>query len=228
MDTIPKKIHLISAEKKTPPQYAGFIDQMHALHPSWQINVWDDSTASAIVGQHFPDWQPRYDSYRLPVQRADIFRAIVVYLYGGFYLDMDMQCLKSLDDLCGNGMVLGVEKTLSAEECRRLSHKYQVRIANYMFGSMPGHGFWLDFLAAAKENSNADIKQEADILEGTGPGLFTNVYHENAHRYNNIAMLSNVEKACLKSCGPASCHFGDYAVHFHLGSWRWEQTLIKR
>lgn len=51
-----------------------------------------------------------YDSYERDIQRADIFRLIVVYLYGGFYMDLDMLCLRNMDDLCNNRLVLGEEK----------------------------------------------------------------------------------------------------------------------
>jgi len=222
MKSIPKTIHLIGAGKTPPPRYSGFIDRMRELHPAWEIVVWDDAAAAAIVDRHFPGWKQCYRAYSRPVQRADIFRAIVMYLYGGFYLDMDMFCLKRLDELCSQHIVLGIEKTLSQDECIMRRHRHRVRIANYMFGSRPGHLFWLDFLSAAKEKAQVVIREEADVLETTGPGLFTNVYHENEYRYKNILVLANKDKACLKSCGPASCHFGDYAVHLHLGSWRWE------
>jgi len=222
MSTIPKIIHLISPGQQPPAQYDPFIAQMKALHPLWRFIIWDDSMASAVVAAHFPDWKYYYDRYSLPVQRADIFRAMVVYLYGGFYLDMDVHCLKSLDGLCERQLVLGVEKILSAEECARTGHKYPVRIANYMFGSRPRHAFWLSFLAAAEQVADAAICHESDILEVTGPGLLTNVYHANSLHYKDITLLSNPGRACLKSCGPSSCHFGNYAVHLHLGSWRWE------
>ena len=66
------------------------------------------------------------------------------------------------------------------------------------------------------------VKWESDVLETTGPGLLTDVYHENGSRYDDITLLPNQGEACWKSCGPASCHFGTYAVHLHMGSWRWE------
>lgn len=222
MDIIPQTIHLIGAGKVPPPKYIAFVEQMRALHPLWNIIIWDDATALSVVDEHFPDWKLYYRAYKIPVQRTDIFRVMVVYLHGGFYLDMDMYCLKNLQSLCKYDMVLGVEKILPEDECKRLQQIYPLRIANYMFGSRPYHSFWLDFLAAAKIKAGSAINHESDVLDTTGPGLLTKVYHEYMYRYNDILLLPNNERACVKSCGPASCHFGDYAVHLHMGSWRWE------
>jgi mannosyltransferase OCH1-like enzyme len=224
MDRIPKIIHLICAAQTPPARYAVFIDKMKQLHPSWEFNIWDDERALSIVQEYFPELEAMYTAYTLPVQRADILRVIVTYLMGGFYMDLDMLCLKNLDSLCANELVLGVEKTLTWEECVIFGHRYNVRIANYMFGSRPRHKFWLDFLVAAKARAGLVIHGEADVLETTGPGLLTKVFHEKGYRHRNITLLSNEEKPCRKACGPASCHFGDYAVHLHMGSWRWEDS----
>lgn len=224
MAQIPKLIHLICLGDFQLLRYDRFLKRIKALHPSWQINIWDDASALKVVQEYFPDWVEAYNDYPLPVQRADIFRAMIVYLQGGFYLDLDMYCFRQLDDLCEKEIVLGVEKILSAEACAHLHHQYPVRIASYMFGSRPRHGLWLDFLAAAKLISGTDVFLENDILETTGPGLLTNIFHESKHKYDNIMLLINDDKACLKLCGPASCHYGDYAVHYHGGSWRWESV----
>lgn len=229
MTTIPAIIHLISATSEPPARYAECLQEMHRLHPEWVINIWDDDMAVRIVEQHFPDWLPPYLAYEKNVQRTDILRVMLVYLYGGFYLDMDMFCLRPLDELRGETLVLGVEKTLSQEECLHLGHRYPLRIANYMFGSRPLHAFWLDFLTAARSRAAQVITCESDVLETTGPGLLTDVYHGHAAKYAELKLLRNATLPCPVACGPASCHFGDYARHLHFGAWRWQTvgTLTK-
>lgn len=225
MNRIPASIHLICADKLPPVKYQSYIDRMMALHPDWTFYVWDDATALDVVRYHFPEWLDIYQAFPFPVQRADIFRVMIVYLLGGFYLDLDMFCLRKLDDLCEDEIVLGIEKILSVEEAHQLHHRHPLRIANYMFGSRAGHGFWREFLYAARIKSTGAVTQEEDILEMTGPGLLTKVFHRVKHRYSDIVLLENNDRACPKSCGPASCHYGDYAVHYHVGSWRWESVL---
>lgn len=225
MYTIPKIIHLIGKSKIIPSQFKYYTDSIKEMHPKWEIILWDDDTALSIVGEYFPEWKEIYLSYPKAIQRADIFRVMIIYLKGGFYMDMDMYCLKALDELCDHEIVLGIEKILTPTETLHLNHIYPIRIANYMFGSRPRHSFWLDFLNEAKLKSTCIIKEENDVLETTGPGLLTNIFHKVRHKYDNIVLLENNEMPCPKSCGQASCHFGYYAAHYHVGSWRWKPCI---
>jgi mannosyltransferase OCH1-like enzyme len=222
MNTIPQIIHLIGKNKTIPSQFKYFTDRMEKMHPQWEFIVWDDDAALSIVNEYFSEWKATYLSYQKVIQRADIFRVMIIYLKGGFYMDMDMFCLKALDELCHHEIVLGIEKVLTPTEMHHLKHIYPIRIANYMFGSKPRHAFWLDFLNEAKSKSTCSIEEENDVLETTGPGLLTNIFHQVKYKYNNLVLLENNEMPCPKSCGQASCHFGHYAAHHHVGSWRWE------
>ena len=224
---IPRILHFIYRTSVPPSRYAAYFERAKKLHPSWKVIVWDDESAFSLVSRYFPDFREAYTAYRLPVQRTDILRVMIMYLEGGFYLDLDMLCLKSLDELCEYGAVLGVEKVLSAEQCALLDHRHSVRIANYMFGSRPGCVFWLELLAAASKRAACPIGNEKDVLETTGPGLLTNVFHDVGGKYADILVLPNETRSCLKTCGPASCHFGDFAAHLHLGSWRWGANTFK-
>lgn len=224
---IPRIIHYVYAGSLEPPQYSVYVEKVRQLHPNWKITIWDDVVALSLVNEYFSEFRAMYTSYKRPVQRADVFRVMVMYLSGGFYMDLDMLCYKSLDELCGQGLVLGVEKTLTQQLCTQLGHRHRQRIANYMFGSSPRHPFWLEILKGMKERSQKPVDSESDVLESTGPGLVTDVYHAVRHLYPDILVLPNDEKPCLKECGPASCHFGDYAAHLHFGSWRWEHPLAQ-
>ncbi|MNY49989.1 hypothetical protein D3C86_1854610 [compost metagenome] len=93
-----------------------------------------------------------------------------------------------------------------------------------MFGSIPRHAFWLELIHGIREYSKTEIRNEDDVLNSTGPGLLTNVYHDRKEAYHDITLIPNHHKLCMRSCSANSCHFGDYAAHFHLGKWRWESS----
>jgi mannosyltransferase OCH1-like enzyme len=219
---IPKIIHLTCGPGKLPEVYQKCLDQLRKLHPDWAIVVHNDSESRAVISKHMPALLNVYDAYSFKIQRADMFRIAVVYIFGGFYLDMDLFCRKPLDSLCLFQLVLGEEKTLSKKENRKLRHRYLLRIANYMFGSVPGHPFWIQLLKAMVTRSQTLIRREEDILDSTGPGLLTDFYHANKNIYRDITVIQNLDRVCPnKWCGKVSCHFGDYGLHLHVGSWRW-------
>ena len=228
---VPAVIHLIflSKHEKYPDVFEVCIERIKSLHPFWEIKIYDEEDAINIIAENLPDLLPLYRNYSHLVQKADLLRVILVYLFGGFYLDMDMYCLKPLDELRRFNVVLGEEKTLSEVERIQLGLAERVRIANYMFGSIAGHPFWLFFLQAALGLSFKKVITENDILETTGPGLLSNVFGRLKSTYADIVLLENQDRDCLvESSHEISCHFGNYAAHLHQGTWRWANGTQKK
>lgn len=220
---IPPIIHLSVKDKALTGLSKFFLDQIKLQHPLWQIFIYDDENIDTFMHQHFPELIKDFYLFPHTIQRLDVFRMLVVYNFGGFYMDMDMLCMKSLNDLLQHKIIFAVEKTLTTTDMKLLRHTYAERIANYMFGSIAHHPFLLDFAKHALRNAGLPVNSENDILESTGPGLLTNFFHENSKHYQDIYLLRNDAHHCLKKCThQPSCHFGHYAAHYHLGSWRWQ------
>ncbi|HOP46997.1 MAG TPA: glycosyltransferase [Desulfobacteraceae bacterium] len=221
--TIPKIIHQTHKTKNILQHYKTFQQNLVDLHPNWEYRFYDDQDCRKFVRQHFPSFIPLYSSYSENIQSIDLFRILVVYKEGGFYIDMDIDCFNNLDDLCEFNCVLGEEKRLTQEGAKKLNHKHTVRVANYMFGSSPNHPFLLRILHAMMIESQRAIKTENDVLESTGPGLITKLYFNWKDTYRDVVLLPNKDRICTKDpYHGVSCHFGNYARHFHDSSWRWE------
>jgi inositol phosphorylceramide mannosyltransferase catalytic subunit len=218
---IPEIIHQTAATTYPPAWCEPLRQQILHRHPGWEHRYYDNEARREVVSREFPYVLSLYDSYPADIQRADLFRVIAVYVSGGFYIDLDIACHASLEPLCEYRCVLGEEKTLSPEEAIHLGHRHRLRVANYMFGSEPGHPFWLEVLQEMLCQAERKIVSENDILESTGPGLWTNVYHRVKDHHPDILLLRNEHLACNR-CGAISCQFGAFASHLHVGSWRWE------
>ena len=222
---IPAKIHLLCKNKSIPEKYKPFYDHLVELHPEWEINIYDDDDELNLVKNHFPELLTLYQDYEFHIQRLDIFRLIIVFLEGGFYLDMDVYCLKNLSELRCHMLVLGDERTYTDRECRKYNLNPSKRqIANYMFGSIPKHPFWLEVLLESVVRFKHKIEEEGDVLYTTGPWLLSDVYYKLINKYDDIKLIENKFRLCLKHCNEISCRFGDYAVHWHMGSWRWNKN----
>lgn len=221
LSSIPKKLHLIYKDQNIPDEYIEYFKSIKKFHPDWDIYLYGDSNAKLILSENFPELVNIYDNYKLDIQRTDLFRIVIVYLYGGFYADLDMLFFKSLNPLCHYDLVFAEEKKLSQEECLRLGTKHPLRIANYIFGSVPKHPFWMDMIMEMRKKSDTSIKNENDVLNSTGPGLLTDVYHDKKKTYK-LKLVRNNRRKCMKYCETNSCHIGGYAAHLHLGQWRWE------
>lgn len=220
---IPKIIHqTCKSPGELSPDLAAFVERMAALHPGWEHRLYGDAECRAAVERIFPALLPLYDA-ALPIQKTDIFRVAAVYGDGGFYLDTDVECRIPLDDLSEFRAVFGEETTLSPEEAAARGLESPLRVGNYAFGSEPGHPFLLGIIEGMAARAGREIKAEEDILESTGPGLVTAVYTKYGRGMKDVVILPNKDRTC-PVCGAVSCHFGNYAVHAHAGSWRWEHV----
>ncbi len=216
---IPKIIHQTGASGVFSGTLEMFRQELLQLHPHWEYRFYDDMDCRDVINEHYLSFLSIYDSFRYPVQKADFFRWAAVHQFGGFYLDLDMQCFKTMDGLCRNDAVFCEETSLTGQEKKLLNHRDSLRIGNFMFGAMAGHPFMMEMMNQIKQESTGPIRTEDDILETTGPGLLTRVYVDRQADHNDIALVRNFNRMC-PYCLRVSCHFGDYARHYHVGSWR--------
>ncbi|KAK5172029.1 uncharacterized protein LTR77_003666 [Saxophila tyrrhenica] len=65
----------------------------------FEINIWNATAARQLLEQRYEWFLPTYDGYTHPIQRVDAIKYFVLYTYGGFYLDLDIACRRSLKPL---------------------------------------------------------------------------------------------------------------------------------
>jgi len=70
-----------------------------ALHPGpeWRFELWDTPRANAFVEEFYPELLETYLGYGQEIQRSNVIRYLILYKYGGIYLDLDIKCLVPLD-----------------------------------------------------------------------------------------------------------------------------------
>ena len=142
MNKIPKIIHQIFflGEEAVPENYRQYHQTILKYHPHWEHKFWNEAQAHKFMEDNYSWFLPVYDAYPYDIQRRDAIRYFILHYYGGFYLDMDVEALKPIDDLLGD-----FELVLSK----------LVGFSNAIMGSVPGHPLWLkvfDELAKRKDN----------------------------------------------------------------------------
>jgi inositol phosphorylceramide mannosyltransferase catalytic subunit len=91
-----KIIHFTFPKTITSTQ-TEIIERARALHPTWEIKIWQDPIHSD--GYLLERYWPKANS---GAQLADLIRLDVIYKWGGVYVDGDMRLLKPLDALVEN------------------------------------------------------------------------------------------------------------------------------
>lgn len=104
---IPKKIHYCWFSGKEIPDYLKkCMESWHRFCPDYEIIRWDESNYD--INKNL------YMSQAYKAQKwgfvPDYARLDILYEQGGFYLDTDVELIKSLDELRNQGAFCGVEK----------------------------------------------------------------------------------------------------------------------
>lgn len=93
------QIHLQEGRASVLSKHAKAIISCRTIHPDWNHTIWTDETGSDFIQQHYPSIYPHFIGYKQSIQRANILRYALLDHYGGVYLDLDVTCRHSLDDL---------------------------------------------------------------------------------------------------------------------------------
>lgn len=216
---IPKRIFCTHVSQHTLESKLKYcMNLMQELHPQWEFLFFTDGDSLEFVKQEFPNYLELYDWYPRPVLKADLFRLLVVFRLGGFYLDTDFLLKKKLDPLCREKAVFAFEHEID-EKNYDLRYPPWLRageekltLANYAFGAEVGHPFLaaiLDELVYRTQTFEAEDCHDLDILHATGPDAVTSVYYRHLQKWRDVTMLRSNHAG-----------LGSFGVHLVNGGWR--------
>lgn len=141
---IPKIIWQTYKTEYPPIVSAECVRSWTSANPGYEWLYFDDAACDKFMRDHFTqDYYQMYASLPFGVMRADMWRVAIVYVYGGFYADLDTYCHTALDNWVGNEDLLVSVETAQGSIC------------NYFFGASPKHPALLSALNAFKDCYNS-------------------------------------------------------------------------
>jgi inositol phosphorylceramide mannosyltransferase catalytic subunit len=185
-DKIPKLIFQTWKSKTIIPEnFEAWSESFGRFNPEYSRVLWDDDDNRSMIAQKFPWFLDVYDSYPREIYRADAVRYFFLYLYGGVYADMDVECLRCLDDLLEKGdVVLGRMGS-------NIDHPHS--IPNAIMLSKPREEFWL--LVIWLMINVKDRTQSPEYV--TGPVILksaVDIYQSKDSFFVQMALSSIIEK----------------------------------
>jgi mannosyltransferase OCH1-like enzyme len=96
---IPKIIHQTWKTEEIPNELIFCVDSWKHKNPNWRHILWTHEMMDDFVKERFPEVYEFYSGYKFEIFRADLFRLLVLHDMGGVYVDLDMECIKNLDNL---------------------------------------------------------------------------------------------------------------------------------
>lgn len=136
---IPRVLHQLWIGGPVPDEYAGYRARLVEMHPEWEHHLWTEANMPPLVNQALWDAAPDIVPDSVEQFRSDLARYELLLVYGGVWLDMDMEPLRALDPLLG------------AADCWFCYEDTAQRwVNNAAIGAVPGHKF-LDRLVRGLE-----------------------------------------------------------------------------
>jgi mannosyltransferase OCH1-like enzyme len=178
MKQIPKIIHQIWFQGDIIPEhYPNYRHTWKELNPSYKFILWNNKMIDVLLNK-YPQYRNKYESLPLMIQKIDYAKYIILYHYGGIYIDVDCECLKPIDDL------------LKDKEC--IVAKFNVQILAKIFlyktsgdtyqngfmASIQNHDLWTTILDQIQTMDIKKLFYESRlsyVFRTTGPVLLTNI-----------------------------------------------------
>jgi hypothetical protein len=185
------------------------------------LRFYDDDGMRDFVRDAFPDYLPIFDDLAFPVLKADLFRLLAVLKVGGFYADMDMECLAPLSQFYGSdSAIFGIEAHVTRTRQQELGYDQPFQIANCIFAAPPDHPFLRSVVDQVVDHLRTrSVARIGDIEDATGPKALTRIFY--AERPKDVRVLKQI-------CWVPPDVFADFAPtrprvmcrHHFLGSWK--------
>lgn len=235
---IPKIIHMTCKDKNNMSEfYKQNYSSWEKYHVSngWDIRLYDDNDLTVFFTEYYPTiYDNIITSYDRIIFKIDIFKILVLNQIGGVYVDMDVECLKPIDDLVkesNSNIIFGYGPY---EHNRGLYRNIKLIECAVMI-STPNHSFWTNYVIPALKSKTECDKNPVSC---TGPVFITN----NVDKYNtdnnandikvvepvyfypiNNQMSSRVPTSMIKQTQDMlrTRNFPkeSYCVHYFDGSW---------
>jgi len=199
---IPPILHRVVPEK-TSAAVERWWQEFQAFHPGWRTMTWRDP----LDPKDFPITAPYWKKAVSGAQFADLIRLEVLWNWGGFYVDSDMQPFRSLVPLLNNQVVAAYEDDRS--------------VPNAFIGARRQHPAIEACLDAILERFDAD---HMDIW-ACGPGVTTDIFTNR----DDVLLLppesvypthykDPLRDRKMRDFAPAE-HPWTYMQHWYAGSW---------
>lgn len=228
---IPRIIHQVFFSHSGVPAYFSVLSQTwKEKNPDWEYRFWNHNSIEQFMASEFQNLIPLFRSFPYDVQRWHFVRYLILYRYGGLYVDMDYECIKPLDSILSDSLCcFGVEPASHA-----IQYSEPYIIGNALMASIPYHDF-LDHIIQEitigkwQNQVNAVLQ----IKESTGSSMIKRIY--NAYKKkDNITLLpaelvtplsfEEIREVIAGVVSPEiECKVDNaYAIHYFFNSWDYQ------
>lgn len=158
------------------PEIKEFTESWKNKNKNWEYRYMSSDDRNSFVLNNFgEEWFKIFNSCELGIVKANIWRCMVLYIYGGVYCDLDTICNEPIDTWIKDEYQMTCSKDDQGN-----SNEYAINV----FASKPNSDALNDILNALKYNIiNKKINKD-NVIALTGETLWKNIIRGREIKYN--------------------------------------------
>ncbi len=173
-------------------------DSVKSQFLDFKYEFWNHERTSEFVKEQFPQYYDNWTNISLDIIKIDIVRMMILYKYGGIYLDLDVYCYKNFyNELCDDICLVGTFAERS----------YRDNCENFLMAGIPGHEFWLKSVELAFSRYKEFTPKDLSIGDGIP---FLNI---NSDAVNYISGNINVTDLYMRMKNSFQIHLLPYEYY---------------
>lgn len=208
--TIPKIIIQTWKTKKLPDEFKNWSLTWKRNNPDFTYLFFDDNECFRFVFKYYPQYLDLYESLS-NIEKADVFRYLILHKYGGVYADMDTSCFKPIGpllDLFPDSLITGIE------------YEDPVQYLQWFIACPKGCKIMLELVDEISKRiwfrlfKMLTLTDNQLVYYTTGPVVFTSVLK------NTNESVVVLEKGRLGCYDKTKIDRNSYLQHWFVGSWK--------
>ncbi len=207
---IPKIIHQTWKNKKLPDQVKEWTDSWKNMNPDFVYKFYTDIDCFKFIYTNYPEYLDMYEDLQ-PIERADVFRYLILHKYGGIYADLDTECFKTMGpllELFNDCLITGYE------------YEQPVQFLQWFIACNKGCPIMLELVDEIKSRYSyswimSPLKNKYSMVYWkTGPELYTHIIQ------NTNSKKAILQKGKLGAYDTSLIDRNSYLQHYFMGSWK--------
>jgi mannosyltransferase OCH1-like enzyme len=187
------------------------------LNPEYEYRYMDDNEAKNFILQEFgQDWLDIFNSYPLGVMRGDLWRYMVVYIYGGVYADLDTLCKQPINSW--------INKNKDMIICVDDDPQYYAQLAFAASPNNPTIKLVLDLIKEASAKTPYANMEYVD--KTTGILIWTEAVKHGIKNNHSIYCYDKENSRLFHNGAIKHLGWSTYSPHPNYASWQKEVKLM--
>jgi len=211
-----------ASRKNFQTQFAKFRHSWIERNPEWFYIVWNKQQCRDFIKTYYPEFIITYDSYKYEIQRCDIVRYFLLFHYGGFYVDIDLECVTTADE---------IRKQFPAPLylAETPNKAAGTEVSNFLMYSQKHHPFWRDLFLYIPQYAEQFwfVTRHVHIMYSTGPAFLNKMYSRHRFKYNISQFPADLFNPLMLGMDKVGFNRNNlHTIHWGSGSWETKDSHI--